>query len=155
MRFALLLMSVAFLASEVSAQELSKEQMEPWSALKDQVGLYIKRDWKEHDKYIHPKIIDWGDSMPTPVHFGDDAKRYWEQVEDGTEKVVAHHMIPVSVVVAGDVAIINAYLHVLTKPDGKSVEKIYRLHNTWKKEEGRWQLLATYNTTVSSGESDN
>ncbi len=74
MRFALLVLSVALVASGSSAQELSKEQLEPWSTLKRQVGLYFQRDWKEHDKYIHPKIVDWGDSMPSPIHFGDEAK---------------------------------------------------------------------------------
>ncbi|MGI6414818.1 MAG: nuclear transport factor 2 family protein [Thermoguttaceae bacterium] len=155
MRFALLVLSVAFLTSETFAQELSKEQSEPWSTLNRQVGLYFQRDWKEHDKYIHRKIVDWGDSMPSPIHSGDgEAKKYFEQVEDGADKVVAFHLVPVSVVVAGDVAIINAHLHVLTKPDGKSVEKIFRLHNTWKKEDGRWQLLATYNTSIASGDCD-
>lgn len=154
MRFALLILSVAFLTSGSSAQELSKEQLEPWSALTQQLSLIFQREWKELDKYIHPQIVNWGDSMPSPIHFGDEAKKYFEQVEEGADKVVAFHLVPVSVVVAGDVAIINAYLHVLTKPDGKSVEKIFRLHNTWKREDGRWQLLATYNTTIASGDSD-
>ena len=143
MRFALLVLSLAFVASDGLAQELSKEQMEPWSALQRQVGLYFERDWKEHDKHIHPKIVDWEDRTPSPIHFGDDAaKRYWEQLEDGADKVVAHYLVPVSVVVVGDVAIINAHLHMLTKPDGKTVEEIARLHNTWKKGEGRWPLLS-------------
>ena len=118
MRFAVLLLSMAFFTSQCTAQELSKEQMEPWSTLKRQVGLYFERDWEEHDKYIHPKIVDWGGSIPSPIHSGDDAKRYWQEFEEGSEKVVAFHMVPVSVVVAGDVAIINAYVHALTRPDG-------------------------------------
>ena len=155
MRFALLVLSVAFLTPGSFAQDLSKEQLEPWSALKRQVGLYSQRNWKEHEKYIHPKIVDWGDSMPFPIQDGDgEAKKYFEQVEDAADKVVAFHLVPVSVVVAGDVAIINAYAHVLTKPDGKSVEKIFRLHNTWKKEDGRWKLLATYNTSLAPANSD-
>ena len=123
MRIALLALSVTLLVSESFAQELTKEQMEPWSTLKRQVGLYFERNWEEHDKFIHPKIVDWGDSMPSPIHFGGEAKKYYEQVENGAEKVVAFHLVPVSVVVAGDVAIINAHLHALTKPDGKSVER--------------------------------
>ena len=155
MRFAILAMGLALFTSDGLAQDLTKEQMEPWSTLKRQVGLYFERDWKEHDKHIHPKIVDWGDSTPSPIHFGDDAaKRYWEQLEDGADEVVAHYLVPVSVVVAGDVAIINAHLHMLTKPDGKPVEKIFRLHNTWKKEAGSWLLLATYNTTVATPDSD-
>lgn len=155
MRSALLVVCLTILTTNAGAQELTKEQMEPWSTLKTQVGLYFKRDWREHDKHIHPKIVDWGDSTPSPIHFGDDAaKQYWEQLEDGADKVVGHYLVPVTVVVAGDVAIINAYLHMFTKPDGKPIEQIYRLHNTWKKEDGRWLLLATYNTVVTSPESE-
>ena len=154
MRIALLVFSVICLGSGVFGQELTKEQKEPWETLKRQVGLYLQRDWEEHDKHIHPKIVDWGDQTPSPIHFDDEAKKYWEEVESGLDKVVAFHLVPVSVVVVDDVAIINAYLHTLTKPDGESVQSIFRLHNTWKKEDGRWRLLATYNTTVQLGESD-
>ncbi len=132
-----------------SLNELNKEQMEPWTALKEQLALFFKRDWDKHDRYLHPKLVDWGTFWPSPLHFDKEANAYFEQVAEGDDKVVAYTMVPVSVVVAGDTAIINAYVHALTKPDGKSVETIYRLHNTWKKEDGQWQLLATYNSVVS------
>ena len=154
MRLALFVFAT-LIAPPCFAQELSKEQAGPWETLKRQVSLYFERNWQEHDKYIHPTIVDWGDATPSPIHFGDDAaKRYWEAYEDGADKVVAHYLVPVSVVVSGDVAIINAHLHTLTKPDGKPVERIFRLHNTWKNENGKWLLLATYNTTVTKTDSD-
>ncbi len=144
---------LACVTSRASAQELTKEQLEPWSALKRQVDLHFKQDWKEHDKYIHPKIVVWESAFPAPLRY-EEGKQYFEQLAAGEDKVVAHILVPVSVVVAGDTAIINAYIHSITKPDGKSVETIYRLHNTWKKEDGRWQLLATYNTLVSPKSDD-
>jgi SnoaL-like domain len=164
----LLVVGLAWLASLASAQELTvsvqpdvvsahnltKEQLEPWTALKEQIALYIKRDWKEHDKYIHPKLVDWGTFWPSPILFNAEANKYFQQFADGEDKIVAHLLIPVSIVVAGDTAIINAYVHSLTKPEGKSVETIYKLHNTWKKENGRWQLLATYNSLVSPKDED-
>ena len=55
-------------------------------------------------------------------------------------------------------AIINFYLHVLTRDeddeDGEQVEQIFRGHNTWKKEDGRWLLLSTYNTMVEAADDD-
>ena len=77
---------------------------------------------------------------------------YHTTLVSGEDKVVAHRLVPVSVVVVGDVAIINSYLYLLTRPkEGKQVEKILRLHNTRKKEGDRWLLLATYNTVAKSG----
>ena len=71
------------------------------------------------------------------------------------DDIIAHNMVPVSVVVVDDVAIINFYLHILTKDDeGEQKELIIRGHNTWKKEKGRWLLLATYNTRVETEEDD-
>jgi ketosteroid isomerase-like protein len=55
------------------------------------------------------------------------------------------------VTVVDDVAIINCYARVLTRRDGALLESTYRLHNTWKKEDGRWLLLATCNATVEEG----
>ncbi len=155
MRTVVLIAAMLFstlVGSEGIAQELTKEQMEPWSALEKQVALYMKRDWDKHKEFIHPKLVDWGDATPSPIQFNNLAGEYFQKLEEGLDKAVAHLLVPVSVVVAGDVAIINAYGHVVTKPDGKAVETIYRLHNTWKKEDGKWQLLATYNTKVESGE---
>ncbi|MEM6471336.1 MAG: nuclear transport factor 2 family protein [Planctomycetota bacterium] len=147
-----LLVALMFFAitSLVNGQELTNEQLEPWSALKKQVGLFWERNWDEHVKYIHPKYVDWGDTMAASMPLNEESRKYWEEVQDGTDKIVAFYLSPVAVVVSGDVAIINADLHTVAKPDGKSVEVLYRLHNTWKKENGRWLLLATRNKVVGS-----
>ena len=132
------------------ARDLTKQQLEPWSALVEQVSLEVKLDWVAMKKFIHPKGCFWGESNPHPVSLKSYA--YHTTLVSGEDKVVAHRLVPVSVVVVGDVAIINSYLHLLTRPkEGKQVEKILRLHNTWKKEGDRWLLLATYNTVAKSG----
>ena len=56
-----------------------------------------------------------------------------------------------TVIVVEDVAVINAYLHILSRSeDDEQKEKILRLHNTWKKENGKWLLLSTFNTNVDA-----
>ena len=152
-RIAILLAIVTGSAAPLSAQELSKEQMGPWSALNTQVSLFLKRDWDEHEKYIHPQAIIAGDDLPAPV---TDKRliKYTKIMFDNSEKVLAHYLTPVTVTVAGDVAIINAYAQVLTEKDGERTESTYRLHNTWKKDDGRWRLLSTYNATVKQDELD-
>ena len=146
----LLQLTVLALAPMASARELTKQQMEPWSALVEQVGLEVNRDWVAMKQFIHPKGCFWGEFNPHPVSMKSYA--YYTTMVSGEDKVVAHRLVPVSVVVVGDVAIINSYLHLLTRPkEGKQVEKILRLHNTWKKEGDRWLLLATYNTVAKTG----
>jgi hypothetical protein len=140
-----------------SGQELTEEQKGPWSALEEQVGLDIKQDWKGTEKFMHPKGCFWGDMLPAPVSMKSEP--YYEKLREGEDEAVAHHLIPVSVVVVDDVAIINFYLLLLTRTEddngnGKQVEKVYRGHNTWKKEKGRWLLLSTYNTMVETKDDD-
>lgn len=133
-----------------NAQELTDKQKEPWSALEHQVALWFQQDWENHDKYIHPQEIDWGDFVPSPVTDAK-AKDYVRVLLKGTDKVAAHCLIPVTVTVVDNVAIINCYLQVLKEKDGKLTESTYRLHNTWKKEGDRWLLLATCNSVVQEG----
>lgn len=144
---AFVLTSISLVAN---AQELTKKQREPWAALERQVALWFEQDWEKHDKYIHPKEIDWGDFVPTPVTAAR-SKDYTTVLLKRTDTVVAHELIPVTVTVVDDVAIINCYLRVLTEKDGVSMESTYRLHNTWKKEGKRWLLLATCNSIVEEG----
>lgn len=155
MRIAALVFTVVmFLASSVSAHDLTDVQKAPWTALEEQVGLWFKQDWEEHRKYLHPKAVDGGEFFPVPAQYSDKVEEYFKAFAKADEKVLAHLLVPSVVVVADDVAIIDANLHVLTKPDGKLKETIYRLHNTWKKHEGRWKLLATCNSIVATGAND-
>jgi ketosteroid isomerase-like protein len=154
MRVAVLALALLFIAAPfASGFELTEEQKGPWNALEKQVALDLKKDIKGEMKYLHPKACYWGDDSPAPVSASKKAYSYYQKWLDGQDKVVAHMMVPVSVVVVDDVAIINFYIHILTKDeDGEQEELILRGHNTWKKEKGRWLLLSTYNTKVKMEE---
>lgn len=153
MRFVIAALLCAVCGSTTLAYELTEEQKGPWRALEEQVAHYIKKDWKEHIKYIHPQASIWGDFAPAPLS-AVKSDAYNQMFEEGQPNALAHHLVPVEVVVAGDVAIINFYIHVLTKPEGESKEVIFRGHNTWKKENGKWLLLAIYNTKVKSADDE-
>jgi hypothetical protein len=131
----------------IYGQELTKEQAGPWAALEEQVGLDVKQDWEGMKKFLHPKGNFWGDTSPAPSSM--TSYSYYAKLRSGEDEVVAHRLVPVSVVVVDDVAIINFYGYTAVKTkEGRAVERIMRGHNTWKKENGRWLLLSTYNTEV-------
>ncbi|MCS7469976.1 hypothetical protein NZK35_25275 [Stieleria sp. ICT_E10.1] len=136
-------------------RDFAREQKEVWDTLETQVALDLKKDFDAEKKHLHPKASYWGDRSPAPVSASAKTYSYYEKWSEGQDEVVAHQMIPVTVVVVDDVAIINFYLHILTNDDeGEQEELIIRGHNTWKKENGHWLLLATYNTVVSSDDDD-
>lgn len=141
--------AVLLLCASISAQNLTPEQMEPWSTLKTQVGMDAKRDFESMKQYMHPAASFWGNHLPHPV--SGQSYDYYVKQRAGEDEIIAHHLVPVTVIVVEDVAIINAYLHVLFRSeDDEQKEKILRLHNTWKKENGKWLLLSTFNTNVDT-----
>ena len=150
MRIAMLTMVTLFVSAPLaSGFELTEEQKGPWNTLEEQVALDMKKDIKGELKYMHPKACFWGDDSPAPIAASKKAYSYYEKWMDGQDKIIAHMMVPVSVVVVDDVAIINFYLHILTRDkEGEQEELIIRGHNTWKKEKDGWLLLSTYNTKV-------
>lgn len=155
MRLLGITLSILFMATSLThGQELTEEQMGPWSALEKQIALDVAQDWEGTKDFLHPQACFWGDRLPSPV--STKAYSYYAKLRAGEDEIVAHHLVPVSVVVIDDVAIVNFYCHVLTRSKdeddegGEHVEKIFRGHNTWKKEQGRWLLLANYNTVVET-----
>lgn len=156
MRVFVLTLAAIFVATGLAfGLELTEEQKGPWNTLEEQVALDMKKDVEGEMKYIHPKACLWGDQSPVPDSVSAKSTSYYKQWMDGQDEIVAHNMIPVSVVVVDDVAIINFYLHILTRDRaGKQSEMIIRGHNTWKKENDRWLLLATYNTKAKTEEDD-
>ncbi len=156
MRVAVLTFAAWFVSAALAfGLELTEEQKGPWNTLEEQVALDMKKDIEGEMKYIHPKACLWSDDSPVPTSVSAKSTSYYKQWMEGQDEIVAHNMIPVSVVVVDDVAIINFYLHILTKDsEGKQKEMIIRGHNTWKKENDRWLLLATYNTRVKAEDDD-
>lgn len=148
MRTLLAGLTLILLSSQVAfAQDLTEEQMGPWKALEAQVALDMKTDFEGMREYLHPQGCYWGDNLATPV--GLKTYDYYSRLRRGQDRVVAHALTPVSVVVVDDVAIINFYAQFVTKnKDGEETEKVVRGHNTWKKKDGKWLLLSTYNTAV-------
>ncbi|MCS7470002.1 DUF4440 domain-containing protein [Stieleria sp. ICT_E10.1] len=154
MRIAALILLLLHTTSVVG-EEMTGAQKEVWSVLVEQVGLDVKQDWDAMKKFIHPKGCFWGDMAPMPADSSEGFYVYYGKLRATEDKILAHHLVPVSVIVVDDVAIVNAYSHALMVDDDEETqEQVYRLHNTWKKHEGKWKLLATYNTLVKSQDDD-
>mgnify|MGYP001094585897 CR=1 FL=1 len=144
-----------FSTTSVFGEEMTGARKEVWSVLVEQVGLDVKQDWEAMKEFLHPKGCFWGDMSPMPEDSSEGFYTYYQKLRATEDKILAHRLVPVSVVVVDEVAIINAYAHSLTYDDDGEVEEVvYRLHNTWKKHEGKWKLLATYNTLVESDDDD-
>ena len=129
------------------AQNWTAEQKEVWKALDDQISTGVKGDLETMwDEYIHPDCSLWWTAVTVPVD-RETAKKLdtaWFQLGG---KYHAFTLTPLTIKVYDDFAILNFYVFGYHSEPGSDEIKQHsvRLHNTWKKENGRWLLLATHN----------
>ena len=135
-------------APQVMAQNLSPEEQEVWSTLEAQLDRAYAGDWQGNLEYMHPDLVLWGPESEVPYPFTETGDLLWRTSNARSGTPLGFELAPVTVVVDGDVAIINFYVRALWEATpGGAVEWIsWRGHNTWKKRGDRWLLLATYNT---------
>lgn len=130
-----ILFILAALASvPASAEDWNEDQRSVWEALEAQIGHFSAAEYDKNETYIHPSLVLWMPEYPIPWRFGEFV------MEQGPD--LEYQLFPISVVVVGDTAIINAYWR-RQRSDG---EQLWRLHNTWVREDDKWRLLALYNT---------
>ncbi|MAI73151.1 MAG: hypothetical protein CMM01_19895 [Rhodopirellula sp.] len=141
MRFGMITASQAtmlLVSSICYAQDLTPEQTEPWSTLATQVRMDANRDFTSMKQYMHPRGSFWGNHLPHPI--SNRSYNYCVQLRAGEDEITAHHVVPVSVIVVGDVAIIDAYLHLLSRSnDDEQKEKIFA--PTQHLEEGKRKMV--------------
>lgn len=121
------------LAKKIKVERLTamdKKRREVWSALEAQVDHGMAGE-AEESKYIHPDAMYWAASIQTPM-----------RLDVSTARIANYQLLPVSVQVHGNTAIVDAYMGIL---DG-ATPVVWRLHNTWINEKGQWQLLSIYNS---------
>lgn len=121
-------------ASSAFAQNWNADQQAAWQALEAQIAHYSAGEYAQHEAYLHPSLVTWTPDYPVPWRLGEFV------MEPGPD--LEYQLFPISVVVVGDTAIVNAYWR-RARTDG---DQIWRLHNTWLRENDQWRLLAFYNT---------
>ena len=151
------LVTVAFamfaVAPQLMAQDFSEEEQEAWSTLETQLNHAYAGEWDRNQEYLHPDLVLWGPESEVPYPMTESGQALWQTFIARSGTVLGHELTPVTVVVDGDVAIINFYVRALVEATpGGTVEWVsWRGHNTWKKRGNRWLLLATYNTFPEDG----
>ena len=149
MKYLISIIAVLILAATLYAGEFTKEEKEVLETLNTELSHVFADEIDEEAKYNHPRAIYWGTRSPVPAPASEKVEELWKlQRANSLVKYLGFKIVPLTVVVVGNTAIINAYITVLVKPtpDSEPVWRQSLLHNTWVKEEGRWLLLANYNT---------
>lgn len=141
----LLLVGLCFVST--FAQNWSAEEKEVWQVLEDQISTGVKGDLETMwEKYIHPDCSLWSSEIAVPIDLQSAKKLDTARFQLGM-KYHAFTLTPLTIKVYDDFAILNFYVFGYHSEPGSDEIKRHsvRLHNTWKKENGRWLLLATHN----------
>jgi len=149
MKYLISIIAVLILTVTLYAGELTDAEKEVLETLNTQLGHSFAGEYDEDAKYMHPKGVFWGAYSPVPVPASEEGQRLWKlEQENSLIEYLGFEIVPLTVSVVGNTAILNVYLNVLMKPkpDSEPVRRQMLLHNTWVKEKGGWLLLATYNT---------
>jgi hypothetical protein len=150
MKYLISIIAVLILTVTLYAGEFTEEEKEVLEALKTQLGHWFAGEYAENAKYMHPRAVYWGTYSPIPLPDSENLRSLWKLRRDkSSEEYLGFEIVPQTVVVVGNTAILNVYLNILMKPkpDSEPVWRQNLLHNTWVKEKGGWLLLATYNTS--------
>ena len=132
-------------ASVAPAQELTAEQQEVWTAFEQEVALWVSGDMEANYEFVHPDFVWWNSGNSVPGDY-DAAWILDNGSADYAGKWVAYDLTPLTILVYDDFAVLNAYMRGFRedRPGGDAKWTTLRLHNDWKKDDGRWRLVANY-----------
>ena len=144
------LLLILFVAAPTTADlAMTADEREVWNVLVEQIRLAASDDWDRSTSYMHSEFVQWGDDLPVPHPRSPELQEIYKLVDGGIE-FLSHEMLPLTVHVEGDTAIINAILRaaVRSTPGASPSVLNVRIHNTWIRTDDGWRLLSNYNTFV-------
>jgi hypothetical protein len=127
------------------AQEWTAEQKEVWNAAEKLAEYFFDGDIESLSRdYVHKDFIFWNSSVSVPgdKETADKLDKTWVRLGGEFDAV---NVVPLTIQVYENFAIVNAYSRGYVKDPGKDpVMMTTRWHSTWKKEEGKWLQIANY-----------
>jgi ketosteroid isomerase-like protein len=135
-----LFVGMAVLSNTALAQKWSSEQQEVWKAEENWWELYKNNDVEGIKALIHQDYVGWfwGD-YATEGHA--EALR-WASHMIPKVKITYTNLKPLDILVMGDVAVLHYYYSKRQSVDGKETVEQGRWTDIWKKEGGKWLLIA-------------
>ncbi len=122
-------------------QTWSDKQLEVWNVIEAQWKASMEKDATWPDKYLHEKLIAWGDEIPMPRDKSSMDKWIRYGMENST--TLLQELFPVGIIVHGNTAVAH-YFYSQASEDRKGERKTTHGHYTdvLVKENGTWRFLA-------------
>ena len=135
-----MMLLLASLFGAAYSQTLTADQQEVWSVEGAMWLMDTAHDLKWIDTYQHPDATSWGIDTPVPRSRASIAR--WDKYEYANSTVLEHELFPLSITVAGNVAVVH-YRYQMAVQNYKKERDIVtgRYSDVLIKTAGRWLLL--------------
>ena len=136
-----LFISIAVLSNAVLAQEWSARQQEVWKSVEHWWELYKNNDVEGVKALFHKDYAGWSwDAYATESQAG--ALKWASYMNPKDTKIAYINLKPLDILVMGDVAVLHYYYSKRHTVEGKETVEQGRWTDVWKKEGGKWLLIA-------------
>jgi len=136
-----LFIGMVLLSNTASAQKWSAEQQEVWKANENWWKLYKNNDAEGIKALVHKDYVGWSYSSYATEGYEELLKWVYHMFPEGT-KIIYHNLKPLDILVMDDVAVLHYYYSTRKIVDGKDSTTQGRWTDIWKKEGGKWLLIA-------------
>ncbi|MCC7198848.1 MAG: nuclear transport factor 2 family protein [Gammaproteobacteria bacterium] len=124
-----------------SAQTWSAEQQEVWAVEEAQWKLAAAKDLSWVDTMVHPSVSYWETDQPVPQNKASLLR--WNRYSASYSTVLEQEIRPISIVVTGNVAVVNYVYQIAREDDKKKRETVQgRYMDVLVKDKGKWLFLA-------------
>ena len=143
-----LFIGMAVLSNTALAQEWSAEQQDVWKAVGNWWELLTNNDAEGIKALIHKDYAGWGWGDNATEGYAESLRWANHMVPKG--KIAYINLKPLDILVMGDVAVIHYYYSKFQSVDGKETVERGRWTDVWKKEGGKWLLIADSGGVLST-----
>jgi ketosteroid isomerase-like protein len=135
-----LFVGMVILSNTALAQKWSSKQQEVWNAVENWWELYQKNDVEGIKALFHKDYVGWSWGFNSPE--GQKEAHRWANHMIPKNKIAYTNLNPLDILVIGDVAVLHYYYVTNQTVDGKDKLEQGRWTDVWKKEGGKWLLIA-------------
>ena len=146
----LIVLCITLLSSaQLFGQEWSEEQQEVWQALENFFELRTNNDAEGIKALIHKDFVGWGWGNYATYDYAS-MQKWADHMNPKETKYIYHNLKPMEILVIDDIAVLLFYGHFFKTVDDKEMVEQAQFTNVWKKEGGKWLLIASTGSVLST-----
>jgi ketosteroid isomerase-like protein len=133
--------AAAMLSFGASAQNWNAEQQEVWNLELQQWKMAAAEDLSWIDSMVHPNLSYWESGQPMPQNLA--SLNRWNRYAATNGATLEQELMPISIAITGNVAVVNYYYQVAREDNDKKREMVTgRYMDVLMKDNGRWKFIA-------------